>query len=344
MEPLHVDLDRRRYRALIGTGGIGSGIFFALNGNRTLGREESRSGRFLDRQDYCKLHIIAHYVQTLMGSDFTTLPIGKVGADEPGHRLTQEMRETGLDLRHLQTVPGAQTMYAICFLYPDGSGGNLTVDDSACSKVDPDAILEAEQDFAHFAGEGIALAVPEVPLAARHVLLELATRHRFLRTASFTSEEMEYARDSGMLDQVDLLAVNVDEAAALAGLAAEQPPARVVEAALSTLRQIQPAMQVSITAGTHGSWAWDGETLRHLSSHRVNVAGTAGAGDAHFAGILAGLAAGLPLNEAHELGILTAALSVTSPHTINKDIDRRALSVLADSLQAPLSASVRELL
>ena len=51
-----------RYRALIGVGGIGSGTFFALQGNETLGREESRLGRFLDRRDYCKLHIIAHYV------------------------------------------------------------------------------------------------------------------------------------------------------------------------------------------------------------------------------------------------------------------------------------------
>lgn len=277
-----------------------------------------------------------------MGPDFTTLPVGKVGDDVPGHRLLEEMRQAGLDLRHVRTVPGEQTMYSICFLYPDGSGGNLTVDDSACSKVDPDSILEAEEDFVHFAGQGIALAVPEVPLMARHALLELATHHRFLRAASFTSEEVKDARDCGMLGQVDLLAVNVDEAAALADVAAEQPPARVVEAALSTLRQIQPSMQVSITAGMHGSWAWDGETLRHVSPHKVKVAGTAGAGDAHFAGILAGLATGLPLGEAHELGVLTAALSVTSPHTIHKDIDRRALNVLADTLQAPLSASVRE--
>ena len=57
-----------RYRALIGTGGIGSGMFFALDGNHTLGREESRSGHFLDRRDYCKLHIVSHYVRRLLGS------------------------------------------------------------------------------------------------------------------------------------------------------------------------------------------------------------------------------------------------------------------------------------
>ena len=50
---------------MIGTGGVGSGSFFALDGNQTLGREESRGGRFLDCQDYCKLHIISHYVKVL---------------------------------------------------------------------------------------------------------------------------------------------------------------------------------------------------------------------------------------------------------------------------------------
>ena len=56
----------RRYRAMIGAGGIGSGAFFALDGEHTLGREESRSGRLLDRRDYCKLHIISHYVKALL--------------------------------------------------------------------------------------------------------------------------------------------------------------------------------------------------------------------------------------------------------------------------------------
>jgi hypothetical protein len=54
--------EKKNFRCLIGTGGVGSGSFFELEGNHTLGREESRAGRFLDRQDYCKLHIITHYV------------------------------------------------------------------------------------------------------------------------------------------------------------------------------------------------------------------------------------------------------------------------------------------
>lgn len=70
---------QHRYDIMIGTGGIGSGSFFLLNGDHTLGREESRSGRFLDKDDYCKLHIIAHYVKALLGPGFNVVPVGKVG-------------------------------------------------------------------------------------------------------------------------------------------------------------------------------------------------------------------------------------------------------------------------
>ncbi len=71
---------------MIGTGGIGSGRFFALDGNHTLGREESRSGRFLDRRDYCKLHIVSHYVRPLLGPSFTAIAIGQGRRGRDGRR------------------------------------------------------------------------------------------------------------------------------------------------------------------------------------------------------------------------------------------------------------------
>ena len=229
MIPLHL-----RYRALIGTGGIGSGMFFALDGNHTLGREESRSGHFLDRRDYCKLHIVSHYVCRLLGPGFPVIPLGMVGADEVGDRLLGEMAEVGLDLRYVGRAEGRRTLYALCLIYPDGSGGNVTENDSACAAVDAGWIDRAEAEFARFAGAGIALALPEVPLDARQKLLALGTAHGFLRVASFTTAEiLELA---GELGDIDLLALNLDEAAALAGVSAEgSDPEAVVRAALARL-------------------------------------------------------------------------------------------------------------
>ena len=338
-----VDSASRRYQAMIGTGGIGSGAFFALDGEHTLGREESRSGRLLDRRDYCKLHIVSHYVKALCGPGFAVLPVGRVGADEAGERLLGEMHAAGLDLRYVERALGEHTMYALCFIYPDGSGGNLTTNDSACARVDAGFVARAAPDFGRYAGTGVALAVPEVPVAARMALLELGRQHGFLRVASFTSAEMPAAAETGLLDRVDLLAANLDEAAAALGVPAEgAEPEMVVRAAVEALGG--RGRMLSITAGARGSWSWDGETLMHRPALPVQMAGAAGAGDAHLAGMIAGLAAGLPLGQAHELAVLAAAFSVTSPHSINKELEPRALREFARRSGVALSSGVMEVL
>jgi ribokinase len=347
MASLNVDILSCQYRAMLGVGGIGSGVFFALNGEHTLGREESRSGHFIDRRDYCKLHIISHYVKILLGAEFHTLPIGKVGDDEAGHRLLKEMEAAGLDLRYIQTIPEVQTMYSFCFLYLDGSGGNLTTDNSACGRVGVDDISRAEADFVFYRSCGIALAAPEVPLPARRKLLQLGTKYGFWRVAAFTSAEILPAMDMGLLAETDLLALNRDEAAAVAGIQFQPenvPPLPIAEAALAGLRTINPGLLVMITAGKEGSWSWDGENIQHVPAFPIKVVSTAGAGDAFLAGVIAGKVAGLCLSEAQELGTLVAAHSVTSPHTIDPRINRRSLQLFADEHELALSARVGQLL
>ncbi len=336
---------RLKFDAMVGVGGIGSGIFFQVEGNRTLGREESRMGRFLDRRDYCKLHIISHYVRALLGRRFRCVPVGKVGDDETGRRLLAEMRAAGLDTRLVKAVPGCQTMNCICIVYPDGGGGNLTVCDSASSKLSEADVEEALPQMRRHGRRGIALAVPEAPMGARRRLLELAGAHGMFRAASFTSAEIAPALRDGTIAMADLVSINRDEASALAGKAGRRGPAdATVRRAVEILASVRRDMLVSITAGAEGSWAWDGKSLSHLPPHKVDVVSAAGAGDANFAGILAGLAAGLGFAHACELGALVAAMSVTSPHTIHKGIDRISLRDFSNGVGARPSPCVAELL
>lgn len=341
---------RLSYSGLVGTGGIGWGSFFLMNGNQTLGREESRGGRYMDRRDYCKLHIICHYVKTLLGDAFAAYPVGKVGGDAEGEKLLAEMRGAGLDLRHVDTLPGLRTLYSFCFVYPDGAGGNLTLDDSASSRVDEASVRQAEAEASSLAERGIALAVAEVPLAAREALLDMGGRHGMFRAAGFSRGEMEDVRARGLLDNVDLLAVNLEEAVAAAGLeatvarAAEGLPIRdVVEVVVTEITRGRPRLHLSITAGAQGSWCCGAGATIHFPALRVPVASTAGAGDAHLAGTLAGLAAGLDFPDAHALGSLLGAASVTSAHTIHPGIDRAMLCGLCE--HAPqVPGSVRAML
>jgi ribokinase len=334
-----------RYQALIGVGGVGTGQFFLLNGNHTLGREESRSGRFLDRRDYCKLHIIAHYAQALLGPDFTTIPVSKVGADEAGRRLRSEMQAAGLDVRYLLEDPVLPTLFALCFQYPDGSGGNLTTDVSAANTVQEQDVAASEAEFARFAGRGIALAAPESPPEARAAIFRMGDRHRFFRAMALTTAETGCTWALELLRQADLTALNMEEAASFAQIEADAlDPEIVVRAAVTALGKINPKMMISITAGARGSWSWDGVNLNYLPALVVPVVNTAGAGDAHLAGILAGLTWGLELRHAQEIGNLAAAESVTSPHTIHPGICRSGLLPFARQNNAPLSEPVNRLL
>ena len=346
-EAWHTDVPAGSPWGMLGVGGIGSGSFFRLNGEHTLGREESRSGHFIDRRDYCKLHIISHYVKVLLGESIAVLPIGKVGDDEAGQRLMKEMGTAGLDLRHVQVVPGMQTLYSFCFLYPDGSGGNLTTDNSACDLVGAEEVSRAEADFGAYQGHAVALAAPEVSLAARQKLLQMATKYGFWRVAAFTSAEIEPAIQMGLLAETDILAMNRDEAAAVAGIRspAEEGDAQpIVEAALARLITINPDLQVTITAGGLGSWSWDGKKVQHMPAFPAELVSTAGAGDAFLAGVIAGRIAGLQFQEAQQLGMLVAAHSVTSPHTIDPKINRAALSSFAAKAKLNLSARIGQFL
>jgi len=314
---------------MIGTGGIGAGTLFLMSGNHTLGREESRGGKYLDARDYCKLHIITHYVKALLGIEFPVFPIGKIGSDDVGSRIFSEMEQAGMNMEYVGFSAGDRTLFGFCFLYPDGTGGNLTTEESACTKVDPAFIEAATPVLAEFSGRFISLSAPEVPLAARSRLLQLARKYNGFNVASFTSGEMKEAEATGMLNLTDLLAINIDEASALVGRDPEpDKPESIVEEVIRKMEKINSSAWLSVTAGRNGSWTWDGKHLSHISIIPVKVISSAGAGDAHIAGIIAGLSAGLGLQQAQMLGNLSGAFSVTSPHTIHPDLNRNGLKEL----------------
>jgi sugar/nucleoside kinase (ribokinase family) len=331
------DHSRLRYDALIGVGGIGAGSFFQLNGNQTLGREESRAGRFLDKRDYCKLHIIVQNFSSLLGPEFPAILLGRVGDDDPGRRLIAELRTAGLDVRHVELCPGEQTMFSICFLYPDVGGGNLTTEDSACSRVDATFVERARPDFVRYRDRGIALAAPETPLESRAALLRLATEHGFFRAAAFNSLEVPFAMAEELLFQVDLLALNRSEAEAALEIApGELDAPELAVRTIDRLKRDYPRLQLSITAGASGSWFWDGNDMHFSPALAVPVKTTAGAGDAHLGTLLAGIAAGLSTRQACRLAVLMAAYSVTSPHSIHPDLDGDLLRKFAAQFDAGL--------
>ena len=364
MRCLRVD-ENSPYRQLVGIGGLGTGMFFALEGDSTLGRNESRPGRLLDIDDYCKLHIIIHYVAKLLGARpsglrFHVVAAGNVGNDRGGQHIIEQMSEAGIDASRVRAIPGLPTLFSVCFQYPDGTGGNITTNNSAAAALSASDI-EGITDVLRAGGRRtIALAAPEVPLEVRKYFLEAASRTGAFRAASFVAAEVRPARDAGMFDLLDLVALNHSEAEELVMLPFRaEAPASFVRACQELLCNSYPDLKMVVSAGKAGAYGLTAAACNFCPAPQVEVASTAGAGDALLGGVLAAIAAGIPflqpdvgadncpakpIRTALQLGVLLASYKCQSRHAINFTANADALVRFAAASRLSFSPEIESLL
>ncbi len=345
---------RTRFSHVIGVGGIGTGTIVELDGDDTLGRTESRMGRLLDARDYCKLHIVEHYVALLLGGEggggaCRVMAVGNVGCDDAGTALLREMADAGIDTACVRVEPERKTLFSLSFLYPDKSGGNITISNSAAAELGSAQLDRCRTELAAAGPRAVALCLPEVPLEARNEFLRIATGCRNYRIASFLAGEMEAVRSLQLLARVDLLALNREEAAALGGVESSAELQQVLDACLRVAIDANPAIHLIVSSGPDGVDVCDRGAWSHHAALPGEVISSAGAGDALLGGVIAGLVFGLPLvggtqehsgqksnRSAIDLGLLVAAFSLTSPHTIHPEFSVQALREFATNRDHPL--------
>ena len=128
---------QRRFNKVIGTGGIGAGILFQLDTNEPVGRNESRPAVLSDTRDYCKQHIILHYIAKALYPGTDVFAIGKVGHDAEGLRLLDEMASAHIHTDTVETDDTLPTMFSTCIQYADKAVCNVTSSNSASTHVTP---------------------------------------------------------------------------------------------------------------------------------------------------------------------------------------------------------------
>jgi sugar/nucleoside kinase (ribokinase family) len=350
------------FTCAVGIGGIGAGISYALQGEHELGRNESRLGELLESRDYCKLHIVEHYIARLMGSgsapaSFRVWPVGVLGNDAVGRRILTELNAAGMDTQFVRSHPALKTLFSVCFNYPDGSGGNITSSNSAAGALTADDLKAASPYMKAAGAHGVALCLPEVPLEIRRTFLELASDFGNYRTCSFALGEIEEAQIMGLVSLTDLLALNQEEASALLG----DGPGSVLDDGLlaecaAKFTATHPRLRMIVSAGPKGAYGFECGSSQFCPAPVIQPISTAGAGDALLAGVVCGLAAGLPfimpnecgssfsgrvLRTALDFGVLNASFSVTSPHSIHPDAVLKNLFGFAESHGASISDSLR---
>ena len=337
---------------IAGTGGIGTGRFFELEGNHTLSRSESRPGRFTEYRDYCKLHIILHYPAVFLRGKIPVYAIGRIGADEEGRNVKKEMVKAGINAAYVTEDLQNPTMYSICCQYPDGEGFNVTANNSACNRV-------GAEDINRFFNEqrpgvqGIIIAAPEVPLETRIYLLEQGRKRQCYNMAAVSSGEIpEFVKQNG-IPLTDLVALNLDEARVFASLGSKETNAETdfPKACADYLRSLNPEITVVVTLGRKGALAQYKNRLYRKEALPVKPVNTAGAGDSFLGTMAAAMVWGIDIfppeesqdirGSAVDLGIAVSGKKVECRDTIDFSMDPGSLEkfsleqgiVFSDSIQ-----------
>ncbi len=94
-----------------------------------------------------------------------------------------------------------------------------------------------------------------------------------------------------------------------------------------------------VTLGSHGTCAYDGKDLIHKFGYDVNVVDTVGAGDTVRAGLALGLACGLNISDALELGNIAAAVAIQKLGTATASCDEIKDFINSNSSETLLAAN-----
>ena len=327
----------RKYNKVVGTGGIGTGMLFLSMQNETLGRSESRLVELSDAKDYCKQHIVLYYTTQLLLGQAAVFPIGYVGADAMGEALLTDLEEIGMKADYVGKSTAYGTMLSICLQYPDKEGCNFTATNNATLCVTPAYIRECMEKIG-IDSHTVVAAIPEVSLEARKELLQIGHEKKALCAASVPMAEAKDFVNNGMVELCDILAVNEEEAIAVANAFELSDPADF-QALYDKLRQINPEIMLLITLGKNGAVTFYNGNAEKVPPLSTKVVNTTGAGDACLGGMLAGLVHGYSfqkgrddlvfgeteLSSAVELGTLCAGIAVSFEDSIARFVTQENL-------------------
>lgn len=226
--------------------------------------------------------------------------VGCVGDDIFGPQIAANLREAGVDVRHLRTVPGASGVAPI-FVEPSGENAILIVKgaNGALTPADIDAAGDT------LAACDLILMQLEVPLdVVYHTTAWAAARGIATILNPAPARELDLNRLKGLA----FLTPNEGELASLSGL----PVATEAEIATAARRLIEGGIgQVIVTLGGRGARLVTADSVTAIEAVPVTPVDTTGAGDAFIGAFAAFLSQGADTETALRAGAAYAALSIT---------------------------------
>lgn len=239
--------------------------------------------------------------------------ISRLGADEFGILIRNQLRAEGVDCSHVIFDPAHRTGV----MFKETGVGETKVfyyrENSAASHLTPadlDESLFADAKILHLSGITPVLSdsCRETTLAA----MELAKRNGVLvsfdpnirRKLWGATDYVPLIRDMTLRSEIVLL--GLDEAETLFGL-------RDPDAILDLLFTQGCAQYVAVKDGGNGAWAADRTTREKIPPHPCKPIEPIGAGDGFNAGFLAGILKGKDVVTAGRMGGICGALATQTP-------------------------------
>jgi fructokinase len=227
--------------------------------------------------------------------------IGKVRDDTLGHFFTHDIQAAGVQYRLAPSSEGPSTGCCLIMVTPDA-------EKTMCTNLGIGALLSAEEV------DGEAIAAARILYVEGYMYGDRPTNPAVERAISVAEEagtqvalslsdpfwiELHGREIDGLLDRVDLLFANEQEACGIVG-------DEDLDVALKALAR--RCSTVAVTRGERGSVVATGSQVISVPAARVKrVVDTTGAGDSYAAGYLFGFIQGLEPERCARLGGLAAA-------------------------------------
>ena len=248
--------------------------------------------------------------ETVMGTDLQYIPGGKganqaiaaarlggrvsmfgcVGGDAFGERLTEGLRENGVDVSHIRRIPGESS--GIALITVAGGDNSIVVIPGANRHVTPGYLAEQREAILE---SDVVLLQNEIPEESVEFAVDMCSQAG--KTVIWNPAPMRPLSPQAM-EQITYCTPNEHEAALL--FPGSGPLPKLAE---------EYGGKVIITLGERGAIAWDGGALLQIPPRPAQVVDTTGAGDTFTGALAYALARGWTLKKALLLANDAASLS-----------------------------------
>ncbi len=228
--------------------------------------------------------------------------VGRIGTRTHGEDLLAALAAEQIDRRGVVTDAQACPGIALIMVASADGENSIVYVPGSNAQLSP---ADVQASASLLTSARVLVAQLEVPLPAVEAAFALA---RTAGVCTVLNAAPAQAVPDGLLAQTDWLVLNETELAQLS--ACPTPDLAAVQTAAGLLLA-RGARRVLVTLGAQGVLCCGAEGSRHLPARAVQAVDTVGAGDTFVGGLAAGLAEGLPPEEAIRLGQAAAAIAVS---------------------------------